>query len=149
MDAEQTLLHVHFRLAGLLSRILHPQLRTALQWSSLVTAVSLVALVVLLHFTVVGQVRAHAGISSDCRRHSRQNVFVMFAFATRSSRGSSSIPEVNLWCPCVFCRLQDACASEFLAVHEFGEADVVRVQVLKSMARWLHSGGCWNRLKGE
>lgn len=56
MDPEQTFLRVHARLSGVLARLLTPKVRTGLEFACLFNAVTLLALLVVMHVNFVAQV---------------------------------------------------------------------------------------------
>ncbi|KAF3775617.1 Membralin [Nymphaea thermarum] len=55
MDPEQTYLRVHARLSGMLSQLLTPRIRTALEYAYLVIAIALFCLLVVMHTNFVAQ----------------------------------------------------------------------------------------------
>jgi hypothetical protein len=59
MDPEQTFLRVHARLSGMLSQLLTPRIRLALEYLYLAGAVALFCLLVVMHTNFVQQVRAY------------------------------------------------------------------------------------------
>jgi hypothetical protein len=56
MDPEQTFLRVHARLSGMLSQLLTPRIRLALEYLYLAGAVALFCLLVVMHTNFVQQV---------------------------------------------------------------------------------------------
>jgi hypothetical protein len=56
MDPEQTFLRVHARLSGMLSQLLTPRIRLALEYLYLACAVALFCLLVVMHTNFVQQV---------------------------------------------------------------------------------------------
>lgn len=56
MDPEQTFLRVHARLSGMLSQLLTPRIRLALEYLYLAGAVTLFCLLVVMHTNFVQQV---------------------------------------------------------------------------------------------
>lgn len=57
MDPEQTFLRVHARLSGMLSQLLTPRIRLALEYVYFGVAVALFFLLVVMHTNFVQQVR--------------------------------------------------------------------------------------------
>ena len=57
MDTEQTFLRVHARVSGMLSQLLTPRIRLALEYGYLAVAVALFCLLVVMHTNFVQQVR--------------------------------------------------------------------------------------------
>ncbi|CAN6455495.1 unnamed protein product [Victoria cruziana] len=55
MDPEQTYLRVHARLSGMLSQLLTPRIRTALEYAYLVIAIAMFCLLVVMHTNFVAQ----------------------------------------------------------------------------------------------
>lgn len=56
MDPEQTFLRVHARVSGMLSQLLNPRIRTALEYIYLIVAVVLFSVLVVMHTNFVQQV---------------------------------------------------------------------------------------------
>ena len=59
MDTEAAFFRVHARLSGVLSRVLTAKFRRALEFMCLFNAVALLAMLVVMHVSFVGQVRWH------------------------------------------------------------------------------------------
>ena len=56
MDPEQTFLRVHARVSGMLSQLLTPRIRLALEYAYLAFAIALFGLLVVMHTNFVQQV---------------------------------------------------------------------------------------------
>lgn len=56
MDPEQTFLRVHARFSGVLARLLTPKVRKGLEFACLFNAMTLLALLVVMHVNFVAQV---------------------------------------------------------------------------------------------
>lgn len=65
MDPEQTFLRVHARLSGMLSQLLTPRIRLALEYLYLAGAVALFCLLVVMHTNFVQQVWIHSPVSEQ------------------------------------------------------------------------------------
>lgn len=66
MDPEQTFLRVHARLSGMLSQLLTPRIRLALEYLYLAGAIALFCLLVVMHTNFVQQVSYVLRISRIC-----------------------------------------------------------------------------------
>ena len=64
MDAEAAFFRVHARLSGVLSQVLTPNFRRALEYTCLFNAFALLVMLVVMHVSFVGQVRRQASCFS-------------------------------------------------------------------------------------
>ncbi|KAG1348056.1 Membralin-like protein [Cocos nucifera] len=89
MDPEQTFLRVHARVSGMLSQLLTPRIRLALEYVYLAVAVALFCLLVVMHTNFVQQI-----ISGGLWAQSAADQNIV-DFQQETSTENSKIPEVN------------------------------------------------------
>ncbi|WVZ60007.1 hypothetical protein U9M48_010083 [Paspalum notatum var. saurae] len=115
MDPEQTFLRVHARLSGMLSQLLTPRIRLALEYLYLAGAVALFCLLVVMHTNFVQQVTN----CSSCPAYP-----LLYCFYSRPPPAATP-----------------GCSSEFSGI-EFGEAQLVQVKII-SGGLWASRGASY------
>ncbi|GJM96097.1 hypothetical protein PR202_ga12906 [Eleusine coracana subsp. coracana] len=130
MDPEQTFLRVHARLSGMLSQLLTPRIRLALEYLYLAGAVALFCLLVVMHTNFVQQVWIPSPVSEQSL--SLLLLLILFDFVIHISYALAfifSFSSLN----CLL-HVKPGCSSEFSGI-EFGEAQLVQIKII--------SGGLW------